>query len=118
MVIRERRESDLALCLELALAVKARDGYPPRGPVDIEHFLAPPEQLAAWVAEDGSALVGHVAVHIAGEYSTTRVASDFLRRPSSDLALSARLFVEGFALIGCDDRPRQNTTTRERFEHA
>ena len=70
MDIRERRESDLALCLEMAWVIKARDGYPPVGPLDIENFLAPAEQLAAWVAEADSTIVGHIALHAGSDYAT------------------------------------------------
>jgi GNAT superfamily N-acetyltransferase len=50
--------------------------------------------LAAWVAEDGSTVVGHVALHASTDYATTRAASDYLALPQSDLGLIARLFVE------------------------
>jgi hypothetical protein len=69
VVIRDRRQSDLAPCLDIALAVKAREGYPPRGPIDIERFLAPVDQLAAWVAVDASTVVGHVALHASTDYA-------------------------------------------------
>jgi len=94
MDIRERRESDLALCLEMAWVIKARDGYPPVGPLDIENFLAPAEQLAAWVAEADSTIVGHIALHAGSDYATTRLAAEYLGRPQSDLGLIARFFVD------------------------
>jgi len=94
MLIRDRTEADLEPCLQLAQAVKAQDDYPPRGSIDIDWFLAPAEQLAAWVAEEGSSIVGHVALHSATDYVTTRLASDHLGRPQSDLGLVARLFVD------------------------
>ena len=93
MHIRERRDSDLTRCLELARATKASDGYPPRGPIDVENFLAPPEQLAAWVAEDAGEVVGHIALHASSDYATTRLASEHLGCPQSDLGLIARFFV-------------------------
>jgi GNAT superfamily N-acetyltransferase len=78
----------------MARAVRAHDNYPPRGEIDIDWFLAPPEQLAAWVAEEDSSVVGHVAIHSAADYSTTRLASHHLGRPQSDLGLVSRLFVD------------------------
>jgi GNAT superfamily N-acetyltransferase len=94
VLVRERTEADLDVCLHLARAVKAHDDYPPRGPIDIEWFLDPDEQLAAWVAEQGSSILGHVALHSAADYVTTRLASDHLGRPQTDLGLVARLFVD------------------------
>src|SRR5579862_7190437 len=61
--IRPRRPSDIEPLLEMARLVKELDGYPPRGPLDRSTFLAPPQEVAAWVAEDGAMVVGHVALH-------------------------------------------------------
>jgi GNAT superfamily N-acetyltransferase len=110
MLIRERRESDVGACLEMAEVLKGRDGYPPRGPIDIEHFLAPDDQLAAWVAEDGTDVVGHVALHASGDYATTRVASEHLGCSQSELGLIARLFV--------DPRQRRSGAGRALLTHA
>ena len=93
MLIRERTEADFAPCIDLALAVKAQDDYPPRGPIDADWFLAPTEQLAAWVAEDESSVVGHVALHSAADYASTRLASTYLGCALSSLGVIARLFV-------------------------
>ncbi|MBV8561071.1 MAG: GNAT family N-acetyltransferase [Acidimicrobiia bacterium] len=92
--MRDRAEADLGLCLDLARAVKAHDDYPPRGQIDLDWFLAPAEQLAAWVAEEDAAIVGHVALHSAADYATTRLLSGRLRCPKSDIGLVARLFVD------------------------
>lgn len=93
-MLRDRADADLAACLRIARQVKARDDYPPRGSIDIDWFLSPPEHLAAWVAEDGSSIVGHVGLHSATEYVTTRLASEYLGRAQSELGLVARLFVD------------------------
>ncbi len=77
----------------MARVVKATDDYPPRGAIDVDWFLEPPEHVAAWVAEDGASVAGHVALHSATDYVTTRLASDHLNRPRSTLGLIARLFV-------------------------
>jgi len=94
VIIRDRRPSDLPRCIELARAVKARDGYPLRGPIGVAHFLAPPDQLAAWVAEDDRQILGHIALHASSDYATTRLASDYLGCPQGVLALIARFFVD------------------------
>ena len=94
VLVRNRTQADLGPCLHMARAVKAQDDYPPRGAIDIDWFLAPAEQLGAWVAEEGSSILGHVALHSATDYVTTRLASDHLGRPQSDFGLVARLFVD------------------------
>jgi GNAT superfamily N-acetyltransferase len=92
--VRQRTEADFAPCLRIARAVKTQDDYPPRGSIDIDWFLAPQEQLASWVAEESSVILGHVALHSASDYATTRLASDLLGRPQSNLGLVSRLFVD------------------------
>ncbi|MBV8159403.1 MAG: GNAT family N-acetyltransferase [Acidimicrobiia bacterium] len=94
MVLRERMASDFERCLAMARAVRAMDNYPPRGTIDVAWFLAPPEHLAAWVVEDESSIAGHVALHSATDYVTTRLASGHLGRQQSALGLVARLFVD------------------------
>jgi len=96
--------------LEIAKAIKARDGYPPGGPVDIENFLAPAAELQAWVAEEDVSVVGHIALHASSDYATTRMASDYLGVPQSDLALIARFFV--------DPTCRRSGIGRELLTHA
>jgi GNAT superfamily N-acetyltransferase len=73
--------------------VRRHDGYPPRGPVDVEQFLAPPQELAAWVAEIDSAIVGHAALHLAGAGVTMALAARHTGRPPEQLALVARVLV-------------------------
>jgi GNAT superfamily N-acetyltransferase len=58
--IRARRESDVPRCVELLAAVHRADGYPLRWPADPDSWLRPDGTLAAYVAEDGAAIVGHV----------------------------------------------------------
>jgi GNAT superfamily N-acetyltransferase len=77
----------------MALAVKAQDDYPPLGPIDVDWFLAPAEQLVAWVAEGESSVVGHVALHSAPDYASTRLASTYLGCSRSSIGMIARLFV-------------------------
>jgi GNAT superfamily N-acetyltransferase len=91
--VRARRPSDLGACLEMAQLVKGLDGYPPRGPVDLERFMAPPQELAAWVAETDSGVVGHVALHRTGAGVTMAMAAAHTGRASEQLAVVARLFV-------------------------
>jgi GNAT superfamily N-acetyltransferase len=93
MEVRARVPGDLDPCLALIRAVKALDDYPPRGPIDVDHFLAPPQELAAWVAVVDGAVVGHVALHDTGFDVTMVCAARHAGRPPSELALVARLVV-------------------------
>ncbi|HEY5023748.1 MAG TPA: GNAT family N-acetyltransferase [Acidimicrobiales bacterium] len=93
MHIRPRRTDDVDALLEMAQLVKAVDGYPPRGPIDLASFLAPPQQLAAWVAEHDDNVVGHVALHGAGAAVTTAVAARHTQKQPDELAVVARVLV-------------------------
>jgi GNAT superfamily N-acetyltransferase len=92
--IRFREDTDVDRCLDVARAVHTRDGYPPRGPVDVDTFLAPSQELAAWVAERHSEIVGHAALHRAGAaLVTVACATRHLGCSADDLAVVARVLV-------------------------
>jgi GNAT superfamily N-acetyltransferase len=91
--IRPRRQSDVDPLLEMAHRVKRLDGYPPRGPIDLERFMVPPEQLAAWVAEIDAEVVGHVALHATGATDTVFLAARHTGKAPEDLAVVARVLV-------------------------
>jgi GNAT superfamily N-acetyltransferase len=63
MPIRLRSSPDVAACLGLLREVHLQDGYPTRWPEDPRRFLAPPREIAAWVATQSDASIGHVALH-------------------------------------------------------
>jgi GNAT superfamily N-acetyltransferase len=90
--IRARHPSDVDACLQMAHHVKRLDGYPPRGPVD-ERFMAPPQELAAWVAEIDATVVGHVALHSTGASDTVVMAAHHTGRTPEELAVVARVLV-------------------------
>jgi len=92
-IVRERRESDVPECLALAEVVRETDGYPPVGPIDTAHFLTPPYELAAWVAERDDAVIGHVALHYTGYRSTIELAAEHTGLPEDHLGVVARMFV-------------------------
>lgn len=50
-------------CAELAATTHRVDGYPMELEDDIDEFLAPDGQVAAWVGLRGAAVEGHVALH-------------------------------------------------------
>jgi len=76
----------------MARVVKGVDGYPPRGPIDLASFLAPPQELAAWVAEDDG-VVGHVALHRTGASVTMALAARHTRKQPDELVVVARVLV-------------------------
>ena len=93
VTVRPRLDTDLERCLEVARAVYDVDGYPPRGPIDVSVFLAPAQQLAAWVAEIDGDVVGHAALHDTGAAVTTAQAARYIGCDTGELALVARVFV-------------------------
>ncbi|MEV0901379.1 GNAT family N-acetyltransferase [Actinoplanes sp. NPDC049802] len=92
-VIREKTAADTEACVALLRRVHARDGYPLYLPPDDEAgFLRPDHQRAAWVAEQGGRIVGHVALHCPRENPTLSAAAAATGLPVDRLALVARLF--------------------------
>lgn len=91
MEVRARTDDDVAPTLDLLARVHAADGYPSTLG-DAAAFLAPPYEVAAWVAVAGDEVVGHVALHRPPGSATAAVASRTTGlRPEQHLLLS-RLF--------------------------
>jgi GNAT superfamily N-acetyltransferase len=90
--IRPRRQSDLDALIDMAELVKRLDGYPPRRPLDMERFISPPEQSAAWVAEIDGGVVGHAA-YSTGANDTVHLAVRHTGMSPRDLAVVARVLV-------------------------
>ncbi|WP_427888854.1 N-acetyltransferase family protein [Kribbella sp. GL6] len=67
MLIRERRDEDLPVCVGLLRAVHERAGYPVNWPADPAGWLTPEAALGVWVAVDDGRVVGHVALTAVGE---------------------------------------------------
>lgn len=62
--IRPRRPDDVPVLCEVLAGQQAASGYPIRWPLPFptEQFVERPNELGAWVAEVGGAVVGHVSV--------------------------------------------------------
>jgi GNAT superfamily N-acetyltransferase len=86
MTVRERRPEDLAECVRALAEVHARDGYPTWWPADPAGWLSPAGILAAWVAEVGGTVVGHVCVVTGGDEDAAGVTV-------GEPAMVSRLFV-------------------------
>jgi ribosomal protein S18 acetylase RimI-like enzyme len=66
VLIRERRDADLPVCVEILGAVHEQAGYPINWPADPARWLTPQDALGIWVAVDSDRVVGHVVLTAAG----------------------------------------------------
>ncbi|MEV5607638.1 GNAT family N-acetyltransferase [Streptomyces sp. NPDC052225] len=64
--VRARRRDDMAACADALARVHAEDGYPTNWPADPAGWLRVDGMTAAWVAEAGERIVGHVALSAPG----------------------------------------------------
>jgi GNAT superfamily N-acetyltransferase len=87
--VRLRRACDVEELHRVADAVRALNGYPPRQ----RDLFSAPEALAAWVAVDAGAVVGHVALHGAGAAPVIALAATATGWPAERLAVVSRLLV-------------------------
>lgn len=62
VLVRSRSPADLRLCVEALHEVHESDDYPHRWPLDPVSWLTPENMAAAWVAEQGNRIVGHVVI--------------------------------------------------------
>jgi len=62
VLIRPRRDEDLAACAELVREVHTADRYPRFLPANIPSFLAPPDRYGCWVANEDGDVTGHIAL--------------------------------------------------------
>ena len=93
MLIRRKVEADTDACHQLLLAVHASDGYPAVMPPDPRRFMTPRREYVGWVAELDGEIVGHVALHDAGNNPMTPPASEATGRRPEQLCALARLVV-------------------------
>lgn len=92
MIVRARTEEDLDKCELLAQVVHEIDGYPPYLPGDLRTFIATGE-IAAWVAETGGNIVGHVALNSGSSPAVMRLASEATGLAGKHFGVVARLLV-------------------------
>ncbi|MHB1445446.1 MAG: GNAT family N-acetyltransferase [Acidimicrobiales bacterium] len=92
--IRPREDADLPACVEVARVVHDLDGYPPFLPGGaFDRFLISREAINAWVAEDSSGILGHVALHRSSSQPVMEAATASLGLPEDRLGVVARLLV-------------------------
>ncbi|MFE7386564.1 GNAT family N-acetyltransferase [Streptomyces sp. NPDC057582] len=85
--IRRRGDGDMAACLAALATVHEADRYPAQWPADPAGWLTPRGLIDAWVAVDGTTVLGHVAL--------TRTEASLARDiglPAEQLVSVARLF--------------------------
>ena len=92
-MLRPRRPEDLEPCVALLRGVHDADGYPTVWPADPASWLAGRDTLAAWVAEDVGAIVGHLALHRLSPARNGPPWRDALPVPVERLAVVSRFFV-------------------------
>jgi GNAT superfamily N-acetyltransferase len=61
-LIRPRSSEDLCACVDALAAVHASDRYPANWPSDPGGWLTPLDLVQAWVAVEGSDVVGHIGL--------------------------------------------------------
>jgi GNAT superfamily N-acetyltransferase len=113
MLIRPRRDGDIAACVELLREVHELDGYPRYLPGDPESFLLQADAYGCWVAEVDGALAGHVSLVRRTSDPAMRIASEALGRPEEELGVIARLFVSAAARRSGAGRRLLGTATAE-----
>lgn len=92
-LVRVRTDADLDGCARLARLIHELDAYPPHLPDDLRSFIAASDAFAAWVAERGGEIIGHVALHARSSSAVLTLASEVLKQPTLRLAVVARLLV-------------------------
>jgi GNAT superfamily N-acetyltransferase len=97
LAVRRRSDQDLDECVRLLRLVHDGDGYPRNWPPSPRTWLAPDDQVAAWVADDGEGLLGHVAVAEPDASPATAVWSTALEVSPAALLRISLLFVAPFA---------------------
>ncbi|KAI0532548.1 acyl-CoA N-acyltransferase [Xylaria digitata] len=88
--IRSRNDEDLPACVEIMKTVYQSSGYPVGGVDNALNELRTDDR--AWVAEDNSVIIGHIAMNRARE-DYVNVALWLERYSKADIAVLARLFV-------------------------
>jgi ribosomal protein S18 acetylase RimI-like enzyme len=92
-MIRPRREEDLERCVELLRRVHEVDRYPVVWPPDTVAWLAGRDPLAAWVAEEGEELLGHLSLHATNDSRARPQWGEALELGAERLAVVSRFFV-------------------------
>ncbi|MFF8382200.1 GNAT family N-acetyltransferase [Streptomyces kanasensis] len=88
LTVRPRTDDHIPGCVEALATVHAADRYPVDWPADPEGWLTPPSLVGAWVAVDGTGVLGHMALT-----RPTEALAASVGLPARRLVAVARLFV-------------------------
>jgi GNAT superfamily N-acetyltransferase len=91
--IRRRQEADMERCVAMAAVVHQQDRYPRYLGHDLRSFLMYPGALGAWVADSGTDIVGHVALHPDSSEPVMALIKETTGLDNGDLGVIARLMV-------------------------
>jgi ribosomal protein S18 acetylase RimI-like enzyme len=91
--VRTRSAHDLSQCVRILEALHRTDGYPISWPEDPAGWLSPTGTLAAWVAEVGDRIAGHVALRATAADAGAAAWSEATGLPPDGLGSITRLFV-------------------------
>lgn len=95
--LRPRKDADLPALVRLLRQVHDHDGYPSAWPDSPAGFVAPPDELGAWVALGGGEVLGQVVLrHFGAELSEAGALPAWAALaglPPERLGLVSRLFV-------------------------
>lgn len=94
VALRPRQPDDLAALLVLLQRTHEQDGYPVRAAAVSDGWLASADELGAWVAVEGTRVLGHVALHPA-DGAAVPLWEQATRRPAEQLAVVSRFFTDG-----------------------
>ena len=99
MTIRRRSPQDVPDLVRVLAAQRDATGYPVRWPLPfpVEDFLVRATELAGWVADDGDAVIGHVALTGVGGGWEADAWTEGTGLPASALAAVSVLFVDARA---------------------
>jgi GNAT superfamily N-acetyltransferase len=92
-VIRRRQAEDFEPCVQVLREVYLTDRYPFIWPADPGGWLAGRDGLAAWVAEEGDQLVGHLSLHATDASRARPQWREASSVPIERLAVVSRFFV-------------------------
>ncbi len=93
MTVRPRRADDLDVLLPLLQRLHEQEGYPVRAAAVSAAWVAAPDELGGWVAEQGAQVLGHVALHRPHGPSTA-LWREGAGRDDDGLAVVSRLFTD------------------------
>jgi ribosomal protein S18 acetylase RimI-like enzyme len=92
-MLRPRRSEDIEPCVALLREVHEADGYPLVWPADPASWLTARDNLATWVAEEDSTILGHLSLRRVDAARSRSPWGEALPVPVEQRAVVSRFFV-------------------------